>query len=171
MRGYARIIATGIILLFIVYILITWSPSSGKGENSRIRKGKTDDMQNTKPDKKIMTEEKAANKKDFALERAAFVILIRNSELIPWRKTMRQLEDRFNHQFHYPYVFLNDVPFTEEFKEGVLQIASGNVEFGLIPKEHWGYPKWIDQRKASEAREKMSEVIYGSSESYRHMCR
>ena len=30
---------------------------------------------------------------------------------------MRSLEDRFNRDYKYPWVFLNDEPFTEEFME------------------------------------------------------
>jgi alpha 1,2-mannosyltransferase len=37
----------------------------------------------------------------------------------------------------------------------------------------WSYPPWINQTEASYARQRMLEdrVIYGGSESYRHMCR
>lgn len=37
----------------------------------------------------------------------------------------------------------------------------------------WSYPSWINQTEALYARKKMEEdkVIYGGSESYRHMCR
>ncbi|KAL4402033.1 alpha-1,2-mannosyltransferase [Malassezia pachydermatis] len=47
------------------------------------------------------------------------------------------------------------------------------VHFGLVPQEHWSYPSWIDQDKAASQRKKMHEanIIYGGSESYRHMCR
>jgi alpha 1,2-mannosyltransferase len=43
----------------------------------------------------------------------------------------------------------------------------------VIPKEHWSYPEWVDLDKAAEERQKMvnENVIYGGSESYRHMCR
>lgn len=47
---------------------------------------------------------------------AAFVILVRNEEILPMIETLKQLEDRFNRQYHYPYVFLNDQPFDEDFK-------------------------------------------------------
>jgi hypothetical protein len=47
---------------------------------------------------------------------AAFVILVRNEEIVPLIETLKQLEDRFNRQYHYPYVFLNDQPFDEDFK-------------------------------------------------------
>ncbi len=41
------------------------------------------------------------------------------------------------------------------------------------PKEHWSYPDWIDKEKAAESRKAMKAagIIYGDSESYRHMCR
>jgi len=47
------------------------------------------------------------------------------------------------------------------------------VYFGLVPKEHWSYPDWIDQEKAAAKRKEMEmkQIIYGGSESYRHMCR
>lgn len=46
---------------------------------------------------------------------ATLVVLARNSEVGDVVSSMRQLEERFNHRFGYPWVFLNDVPFSEEF--------------------------------------------------------
>ena len=45
----------------------------------------------------------------------------------------------------------------------VRELTDSSVEFGLIPKEHWYQPEWIDEEKASESRKKMAEnnVIYG----------
>jgi hypothetical protein len=48
---------------------------------------------------------------------AAFVFLARNAELKGVIKSIQSMEDRFNRRFNYPYVFLNDEPFTDEFKE------------------------------------------------------
>jgi alpha 1,2-mannosyltransferase len=52
-------------------------------------------------------------------------------------------------------------------------ITTANIEFGLIPKEHWFQPSWINEEKASASRKKMEEdgVIYGGSLPYRNMCR
>ncbi|RHZ71188.1 hypothetical protein Glove_261g32 [Diversispora epigaea] len=104
---------------------------------------------------------------------AALVVLVRNSELHDIRSSMRQLEDRWNKKFNYPYVFLNDKEFTEEFKIKTSALTKGKTYYGLIPKEMWSYPDWINQTRAAEERRKMHEaqVIYGGSESYRHMCR
>ncbi|KAF8447942.1 glycosyltransferase family 15 protein [Boletus edulis BED1] len=104
---------------------------------------------------------------------ATFVMLVRNSDLSGIMSSMKQLEDRFNRKFNYPYVLLNDEPFTEEFKKYISALTHADVEFGLIPKEHWVQPPWIDEKKASAAREGMvnQNVIYGGSVPYRNMCR
>jgi alpha 1,2-mannosyltransferase len=48
---------------------------------------------------------------------ATFVILARNSDLDNTVRSIRRVEDRFNTRHHYPYVLLNDEPFTDEFKK------------------------------------------------------
>jgi alpha 1,2-mannosyltransferase len=50
---------------------------------------------------------------------ATFVILARNGDLKGVIESIKQLEDRFNRHYHYPYVFLNDQPFDAEFKRFV----------------------------------------------------
>lgn len=104
---------------------------------------------------------------------ATFVSLARNSDIDSLLGSIRQVEDRFNKNFHYDWVFLNDELFSEEFKEITSAACSGKTQYGLIPKEQWSYPNHIDQEKAALAREKMvqEQVIYGGSVLYRHMCR
>ncbi|KAJ1970740.1 hypothetical protein H4R35_005686, partial [Dimargaris xerosporica] len=105
--------------------------------------------------------------------KGVFVVLVRNKELHDLRWSLRQLEDRFNHKYNYPYVFLNDRPFTKEFKETVSWITNSTIHFGQVPKEHWSLPEYIDRYKMLEGMNKLTKqhVIYGSSVSYRHMCR
>ena len=50
---------------------------------------------------------------------ATFVILARNSDLESAVRSVRSIEDRFNRGFQYPYVFLNEEPFTDDFKRFV----------------------------------------------------
>ncbi|KAI8997406.1 nucleotide-diphospho-sugar transferase [Pilobolus umbonatus] len=104
---------------------------------------------------------------------AAFVILTRNSELDQLRRTIHQLEARFNHKFNYPYVFLNDEEFTDEFKDLTSSLTKAETKYGLIDKEFWSYPEWIDIAKADRLRQEMedNQILYGGSLSYRHMCR
>ncbi|OKL61310.1 Glycolipid 2-alpha-mannosyltransferase 1 [Talaromyces atroroseus] len=104
---------------------------------------------------------------------ATFVTLARNQDVWEIAKSIREVEDRFNRNYHYDWVFLNDKPFDDEFKKITTALVSGTTHYGLIPKEHWSYPEWIDQDKAKAVREDMKarKIIYGDSESYRHMCR
>ncbi|CRG90621.1 alpha 1,2-mannosyltransferase [Talaromyces islandicus] len=104
---------------------------------------------------------------------ATFVTLARNDDVWEIAKSIREVEDRFNRNYHYDWVFLNDKPFDDTFKKVTTSLVSGTTHYGLIPKEHWSYPEWIDQAKAKKVREDMKErkIIYGDSESYRHMCR
>ncbi|OLL22359.1 Alpha-1,2 mannosyltransferase KTR1, partial [Neolecta irregularis DAH-3] len=96
-----------------------------------------------------------------------------NRELDDALSSIRQIEDRFNHKFHYPWVFLNDEPFTKDFIKYTSGMANGNVEYGLIPREHWSVPDHIDMDRVQKAMKQMHDdnVIYGDSLSYRHMCR
>jgi hypothetical protein len=44
------------------------------------------------------------------------IFIARNVDLPYVISSMKQLEDRFNGKFGYPYVFLNDEPFSDEFR-------------------------------------------------------
>ncbi|RUS33758.1 glycolipid 2-alpha-mannosyltransferase [Jimgerdemannia flammicorona] len=105
--------------------------------------------------------------------KAVFVILVRNHDLYNIRYSLRQLEDRFNKKYNYPYVFLNDDEFTEEFKELTTSTVSGKTYYGKVDGPMWNYPEWINVTKADQARADMerAKVIYGGSLSYRRMCR
>lgn len=110
-------------------------------------------------------------------QKAVIVIVCRNSDLSELLTTLLNFEKRFNHKFRYPYVLLNDKPFRNGFKHQIENLISrlsqANVKFGTIPVEHWSYPTWINQTRAGFERRKMEQdgVMYGGSESYRHMCR
>jgi len=114
---------------------------------------------------------------------ATFVLLARNSDLVGVLNSMQSAEDRFNRYYNYPWVLLNEEPFTEEFKEYVYVhstsfppltfifcvyrrvsvLTRAPISFGLIPKEHWFQPDWIDEERARAGRQKMmaQRIIYG----------
>ncbi|KAG2054615.1 glycosyltransferase family 15 protein [Suillus hirtellus] len=118
-----------------------------------------------KPDSPMHLQDRKAN--------ASFVMLVRNSDLSGIMSSMKQIEDRFNRKFQYPYVFLNDEPFTQNFKDHIQALTSTTVEFGVIPSDHWHQPSWVDEDRASKSRDDMvrNNVIYGGSVPYRNMCR
>lgn len=94
--------------------------------------------------------------------------------------SMKQMEDRFNKKYQYPYIFLNEEPFEDKFKQyetssilfytlwttlrrRITELTDADVKFGLIPREQWFQPDWIDEEKATAARNEMvkNQVIYG----------
>ncbi|KAG0658263.1 mannosyltransferase [Monosporozyma unispora] len=105
-------------------------------------------------------------------ENATLLMLVRNWELSGALRSMRSLEDRFNAQYHYDWIFMNDVPFTPEFIEATTSMASGNAYHMLIPTEDWDCPENIDSDFLKERIDIMSEagILYGQSKSYRNMC-
>ncbi|KAG1790247.1 glycosyltransferase family 15 protein [Suillus plorans] len=104
---------------------------------------------------------------------ATLLMLARNSDLDGVISSVEQLEAKFNRKFNYPWVFLNDEPFSYEFKRRVKVLTNGDVSFGLIPHETWVQPPWIDEERARRGRNMLTQdgVIYGDSVSYRNMCR
>jgi alpha 1,2-mannosyltransferase len=45
------------------------------------------------------------------------------------------------------------------------EVTDAKVEFGLIPKDHWQQPSWINETRAAAARQEMvnDKVIYGGT--------
>jgi alpha 1,2-mannosyltransferase len=93
----------------------------------------------------------------------------RNGDLNGIVKSMSQLEAKFNSKFGYPYVFLNEEPFSDDFKRTVKALTDNTIEFGLIPHDHWFQPDSIDEAKAAAARKDMQDhdVIYGGASPFR----
>lgn len=124
---------------------------------------------------------------------ATFVMLARNSDADGAVHAVRSMEDRFNRNYKYPWVFLNEEPFSDDFKRytrpssppslhklsrmltpvptplshisRVSIVASGPVYFGQIPEGHWYQPSWINETRAKEERDKMQaeNIMYGGS--------
>ncbi|KAJ6500903.1 glycosyltransferase family 15 protein [Mycena sanguinolenta] len=95
---------------------------------------------------------------------ATFVMLARNSDVHGAVQTIRSIEDRFNREHGYPYVFLNEEPWTDEFKKRISALSHAPMEFGVIPHDWWFQ---VPARKAMEEQ----GIIYAGSVSYRNMCR
>ncbi|KAJ3920271.1 glycosyltransferase family 15 protein [Lentinula edodes] len=103
---------------------------------------------------------------------ATFLTLARNSDLAGVIHSMKQVEGRFNRDRRYPWVFLNDEPFTEEFIRCTSAVTSAKTHYGQIPREQWVQPDFIDEEKATKARKALSKikgVFYAGP--YRNMCR
>jgi len=86
-------------------------------------------------------------------------------------QSVRELEDRFNHRYNYPWIFLNDKPFSDEFKSRLSVIVSGDVHFEVIPYADWNLPPWLNETRVEEEMRKMDGIPRAGSISYHNMCR
>ncbi|KAJ5831838.1 hypothetical protein N7474_000149 [Penicillium riverlandense] len=104
---------------------------------------------------------------------AALVALVRNEELDDMISTMKDLERTWNSKFNYPYIFMNDKPFTEEFKRRTQAETKARCQFELVPEEHWKVPEWISMDIFKESAELLKEqnIQYSDMVSYHQMCR
>ncbi|KAJ1773331.1 alpha-1,2-mannosyltransferase ktr1 [Coemansia sp. RSA 1813] len=162
--SHQRILGSAVILLAAIAALVLFVANPPPIERAR--------MLTYSPSQIRESRLKHANTGRVYPVRAAFVILVRNSELHDLRATVRQLEDQFNKRHHYAYVFLNNEPFTEEFKQAMEWATTGDCHFGLVPYEHWSMPPWVDRVRARRTMAMMADKVpYGDSESYRKMCR
>jgi mannosyltransferase len=106
-------------------------------------------------------------------EKAAIIMLAQNSDLDGARKSMQSFEDHFNRWFHYPVIFMNDEPWSEEFKNAMTAIVSGEAKFEVLPLGMFGFPKHTDLEEAKKnmAFQEETKIHKGGLESYHHMCR
>ncbi|KAI0062268.1 glycosyltransferase family 15 protein [Artomyces pyxidatus] len=107
------------------------------------------------------------------LANATFVVLCRNEDLGKVLVSVQEMEDRFNARFGYPWVFLNDKPFDPNFMSRVRAVTRAPVAFGLIPREQWQQPEWINTTRAELVRKsmKLSRIPHGGSLRHRNMYR
>lgn len=104
---------------------------------------------------------------------ATLLSLVRNSELDDLLMTMDDVEKTFNSKFNYPWTFINDEPFSKEFKAKTREKTKAIINYEIIPQEHWVEPFWIDQGLTEESSKylKKEGVQYSSLGSYHRMCR
>jgi len=104
---------------------------------------------------------------------ATILVLVRNSELKGMLDSMRSLERSWNHQFHYPWMFVNDEAFTPDFMAKTQAATESLCSYETIPAHHWEVPAHIDKVVMDASFERMTSegVRYARSLSYRQMCR
>ncbi|KAJ5223380.1 hypothetical protein N7468_007922 [Penicillium chermesinum] len=194
MLGAAAVLLT----LFLVFQL----RSGYSGSSSKLVHGMTRDPlldPTGEPEGELWRAEEhdySPDSENSARTNAALISLVRNEELGQLVQTMRDLERTWNNKFNYPYIFFNDVPFTEEFKRQTQALTKAKCHYGtvtfsnlqlvrpraniffslsseLVPKEHWEVPSWISMDLFQESAQLLEEqnIQYASKISYHQMCR
>ena len=63
---------------------------------------------------------------------ATILSLVRNHELKGMVQSMIDLERTWNHKFNYPWTFINDEPFTAEFKRETQAVTKAPCHYGKM---------------------------------------
>ncbi len=53
----------------------------------------------------------------------------------------------YNKRFQYPYVFLNELPFDDDFQAATSGVTQARTLYGLISQEHWSLPEWLSEEE------------------------
>ncbi|KAK1076929.1 putative mannosyltransferase ktr4, partial [Friedmanniomyces endolithicus] len=140
-------------LFFFLVIQIVRSPGKVKGPNLDV--GKLADMfrdpnldetgEPPEPLHRVQGENYAPGNQNSDRINATLLSLVRNKELEQLIQSMQDLERTWNHKFNYPWTFLNDEPFTPEFKKATKANTNAECRYLEIPKEHWEVPSWINE--------------------------
>lgn len=140
-----RVLAFATLCIFLYIIIILRSPGSSDAIDSSLpydpaRKFRVDKNfrepnlevsgEPEEPLVRVKGDNYAPNNPNSARANATLLSLVRNSELDDMISSMRDLERTFNHKFNYPWLFLNDVPFTDEFKQRISAETKAQVTFG-----------------------------------------
>ena len=109
----------------------------------------------------------------YTKQNAVITILCRNSDEDGIAKTLENFEERFNSKYNYPYVFLNDKEFTDEFKERLNKVTRNNAKYGKVKSVDWDMPNTIDISRAEKYWKEMmtKNIPYADRISYHNMCR
>ncbi|KAG7193055.1 uncharacterized protein KQ657_001172 [Scheffersomyces spartinae] len=104
---------------------------------------------------------------------ATIVALARNEDFDELAKTILSFEKMFNAKFQYPYTFLNDGTFSDNFKKGMQALSKAQMEFVTIPESLWQMPPHIDKKKAKQQMNKLSKsgIKYSKDFSVNNMLR
>lgn len=61
---------------------------------------------------------------------ATLISLVRNEELEGIIRSMKQVEVSWNRKYNYPWIFFNEVPFTDEFKRRTQAETNAQCHYG-----------------------------------------
>lgn len=117
-------------------------------------------------------------------QNATILILTKNDELDQIITSVDSIETHFNQWFHYPYVFLNNVPFDDDFKEIIQRHTDSVVEFGELKPDEWEFPEYTRNSNITNNIDNAYSilddtiklqgdygVLYGDIKTYHQMCR
>ena len=75
-------------------------------------------------------------------------------------KSLSQMSSKSRTTGSHSSLFIDGINVASRY---TTEVTSSKTSYGLIPKDHWHQPSWIDEDKARKARKDMenNKVIYG----------
>lgn len=135
----------------------------------------------------ILNNKKISEPKDFDIESirppqdlesynrssATILCLVRNQDRYQIANSIEDMESHFNRDFQYPYTFINDKPFSENFINHVKKYSKAEMSFVVVSPELWNKPDFIDPQREKEGQDYLvkENVVYARKASYHNMCR
>ncbi|KAF2095802.1 glycosyltransferase family 15 protein [Rhizodiscina lignyota] len=165
-------------VVLCIWLVLQVFRTDGGGKLGKIQKMDKDPLlditgEPEEPLQRVDGDNYAPDNPKSARRNATLLSLVRNSELEDMLMSMRDLERTFNSKFNYPWLFLNDKPFTQDFMDAIRKETKAEVRFEQVPKEHWEVPPWINNDLYLESVQLLlsQNVQYMSKVSYHQMCR
>jgi hypothetical protein len=166
-------------ILGVIFVVIVVGLSLNRHSTSNSQNIDNNVLKAKNPPDSLELPEKLKNLKGEVVEpkmgptKGVILLITKTSEMYHAKKTIRQIEDRFNHKYHYPYVLLNNEPFSREFIEHTSAMTQSYMEYGVIPSQHWDVPDEIDMDKVKKGMEEMGKlkIIHADDLQYRQLQR
>lgn len=104
---------------------------------------------------------------------ATFYSIIKSSQASEMLMTVQSVEARFNHKYHYDWVFVSHRPINQVSRRLLANSVSGTSIFYQIPKIQWGFPLGVRRDLAAKLRRrsKLNGITTGISDYFRFRSR
>ncbi|KAG7897688.1 hypothetical protein KL935_004869 [Ogataea polymorpha] len=96
------------------------------------------------------------DQKPYIRANGTFVSIVQEGDMEKLLNTVHQVEETWNHNYHYPYVFLSSQNISTEFQHKLREKCSGDVVFDRIPQSLWTVPSTTDARRVKESMKKLA---------------
>lgn len=86
------------------------------------------------------------NEQSYPEHSSAMLIVCKNNDLNSILKTLENFENKFNRNFHYPWIFISEELLTKDFTAKVFEATSSDLIIAQIPKAYWNMPCGVNRR-------------------------
>lgn len=88
-------------------------------------------------------------------------------------KTIERFESSFNSKFNYPYTFVSNKPFPDDFKTELLSKTKAPMHFYQMEQDLWEWPESIDENRLQREMDRLDRlgVTHAQLRYYRRRCR